>query len=84
MLSENINHQSSLLHRYQNASIQGSTWYMVQIEALGSPECQKGVPSQGEEHRVVNHVQVEHYHTSFRAYPCRLRVWLPSPPIDLE
>ena len=38
---------------------------MVQVEAAGTPECQEGVPSQGgqrrEEHRVVHHVQVEHY-----------------------
>ena len=38
---------------------------MVQIEAPRTPECQKGIPSQGgqcrEEHRVVHHVQEEHY-----------------------
>ena len=43
-----------------------SGWeYMVQIEAPLTLECQDGVPSQGgpgrEEHRVVHHVQVEHY-----------------------
>ena len=41
------------------------TWFMVQIEAPSTPECQEGVPSQGghqrEEHRVVHHVQEEHY-----------------------
>ena len=41
---------------------------MVQIEAPSTPECQEGVPSQGgqhrEEHSVVHHVQVEHYHDS--------------------
>ena len=35
---------------------------MVQIEALSTPDCQEGVPSQGgqhrEEHSVVHHVQV--------------------------
>ena len=39
--------------------------YMVQVEASSTPECQAGVPSQGghqkEEHRVVHHVQEEHY-----------------------
>ena len=39
--------------------------YMVQIEAPRTPECQEGIPSQGgqrrEEHRVVHHVQEEHY-----------------------
>ena len=38
---------------------------MVQVEASSTPECQEGVPSQGghqrEEHRVVHHVQEEHY-----------------------
>ena len=42
---------------------------MVQIEILNTPECQEGVPSQGgqkkEEHRVVRHVQVEHYQGHF-------------------
>ena len=42
---------------------------MVQREALSTPECQEGVPSQGgqqrEEHRVVHHVQVEHYQGLF-------------------
>ena len=39
--------------------------YMVQIVALSTPECQEGVLSQGgqlrEGHRVVHHVQEEHY-----------------------
>ena len=38
---------------------------MVQVEASSTPECQESVPSQGghqqEEHRVVHHVQEEHY-----------------------
>ena len=37
---------------------------MVQIEAQRTPECQKGIPSQGgqrrEEDRVVHRVQEEH------------------------
>ena len=44
--------------------------YMVQIQALSTTECQEGVPSQGgqqrEEHRVVHHVQVEHYEGHFK------------------
>ena len=39
--------------------------YMVQIEALSTPECQDSIQSQAgqrrEEHRVVHHVQEEHY-----------------------
>ena len=42
---------------------------MVQIEAASTPEFQEGVPSQEgqhrEEHRVVQHVQVEHYQGHF-------------------
>ena len=42
---------------------------MIQIEAPSTPGCQDGVPSQGgqerEEHRVVQHVQVEHYQGHF-------------------
>ena len=38
---------------------------MIQIGALSDPECQEVVPSQGgqqrKDHRVVHHVQVEHY-----------------------
>ena len=40
--------------------LKDDTWYMVQIEALSTPECQEGVPSPGgqheEGHRVVHHV----------------------------
>ena len=39
-------------------------YYMVQVEASSTPECQEGVPSQGghqrEEHRVVHCVQEVH------------------------
>ena len=48
--------------------------YMVQIEAQSTPEFQENVPSQGwqqrEEHRVVHHVQVEHYEGLIK------RVWV--------
>ena len=48
-------------------SLSYSEWlvYMVQIEATSTPECHKGVQSQGgqwrEKHRVVHHVQEEYY-----------------------
>ena len=47
-------------------TFRGSGWeYMVHIEAPSTLECWEGVPSPGgqqeEEHRVVLHVQVEHY-----------------------
>ena len=53
-----------------NTLFKRSEWYeMVQIEASSTSECQKGVPSQGgqhrEEHSVVHHVQVEHYQGQF-------------------
>ena len=42
---------------------------MVQVEGQSTTECQEVVLSQGgqhrEEHRVVNHVQVEHYQGQF-------------------
>ena len=42
---------------------------MVQIEALSTPECQEGVPSQGGqlegEHEVVHYVQEEYYQRHF-------------------
>ena len=48
-------------------NFKGSGWeYMVQIEAPSTSECWEGVHSPGgqqreEEHRVVLHVQVEHF-----------------------
>ena len=42
---------------------------MVQLEALSTPECQEGFPSQvgqgREEHWVVHHIQVEYYEQHF-------------------
>jgi len=60
-----------------------SGWeYMVQIEAPRTPECQKGIPSQGgqhkEEHRVVHHVKEEHYQGNFKWS------WVIEAPSNLE
>ena len=47
--------------------------YMVQMEALSTPDSQEGVQSQGgqqrEEYRVVHHVQVEYYQGNPGSYP---------------
>ena len=51
--------------RTSSFSVGVCTMYMVQIEALSTPEFQKGFPSQGgqgrEECMVVHHNQVEYY-----------------------
>ena len=55
--------------RTSSISVGVCTMYMVQIEALSTPEFQEGFPSQGgqgrEEHKVVHHDQVEHYQRQF-------------------
>ena len=58
-------------------TLKRSKWeYMVQREALSTPECQEGVPSQGgqqrEEHRLFQHAQVKHYLRLLRTLLMRL------------
>ena len=68
ILMPNFRYQITMFIFYVN--FKGSGWeYMVQIEALSSLSVRKvslvKVKQQEEEHRVVHHVQVEHYQRHF-------------------